>query len=178
MIDAGGIEKRQQKGGELSEGTDAILGRIEDEDMAGRSAATLLITAPTRPEVETLARRVHHASARAASPFVLVNAATLPTEPRMLRERCSALLDAAIGGSLLMSDIEDTPEPIQGVLVDMLATFQNARLRVPAFRLIAGTTASLLDRVAAGTFSEALLYRLNVIHLVVGADVPSSPIRQ
>lgn len=27
---------------------------------------------------------------------------------------------------------------------------------------------SLLDRIAAGTFSEQLFYRLNIIHLTVG----------
>jgi DNA-binding NtrC family response regulator len=32
-------------------------------------------------------------------------------------------------------------------------------------RLIFGTTVSLLDRVTAGTFSDRLFYRLNVIHL-------------
>jgi len=45
-------------------------------------------------------------------------------------------------------------------------------------RLISGTTVSLLDRFAAGTFSEQLFYRLNIIHLmacdrpvyVAGAD--------
>jgi DNA-binding NtrC family response regulator len=28
-----------------------------------------------------------------------------------------------------------------------------------------GTTVSLLDRIAAGTFSERVFYRLNIIHL-------------
>src|SRR4029078_7961200 len=36
-------------------------------------------------------------------------------------------------------------------------------------RLISGTTVSLLDRIAAGTFSEQLFYRLNIIHLTVAS---------
>ena len=32
---------------------------------------------------------------------------------------------------------------------------------------MSGTTVSLLDRVASGTFSDRLFYRLNTIHLVV-----------
>jgi transcriptional regulator of acetoin/glycerol metabolism len=46
-----------------------------------------------------------------------------------------------------------------------------ARIRARAIRrvrLISGTTTSLLDRVAAGTFSERLFYRLNIIHLLAG----------
>ena len=32
--------------------------------------------------------------------------------------------------------------------------------------------ADLIGRVAAGTFSERLFYRLNIIHLVAGAGAP------
>jgi DNA-binding NtrC family response regulator len=160
-----------QKEQELPRATKAELdhGRdrgVEDEEMAGRSSATLLITASTRGEVETVARRIHRTSFRATAPFVRVRTGTLPIEPRMLRETCSALLDAAPGGSMLMTDVEEMPASVQGVLADLLAELQSARARSAAVRLISGTTVPLLDRIAAGTFSERLFYRLNLLHLV------------
>lgn len=145
---------------------------VEEEEMAGRSSATLLITASTRREVETVARRIHRTSFRATSPFVRVGTVTLPIEFRSLRERCSALLDAATGGSMLMTDVEEMPATVQGLLVELLADLQSARAPSAAVRVISGTTVSLLDRIAAGTFSERLFYRLNLLHLVMRNGAP------
>jgi DNA-binding NtrC family response regulator len=85
----------------------------------------------------------------------------------MLRNTCSELLDAAAGGSMLLSDVEEMPATVQGVLVELLAELEVARAPSAAVRLITGTTVSLLDCIAAGTFSDRLFYRLNAIHLVV-----------
>ena len=141
---------------------------VEEEDIASQSSATLLITASTREEVESLARRIHQTSFRATAPFVQVRTGTLPVEPRLLRESCSALLDAATGGSMLMTDVEEMPAGVQGLLVELLADLQSARAPSAAVRVISGTTVSLLDRIAAGTFSERLFYRLNLLHLGAG----------
>jgi DNA-binding NtrC family response regulator len=69
---------------------------------------------------------------------------------------------------LLIADIEEMPSVVQDVLIDVLTALELSRRPSAAVRFIAGTTESLLDRVAAGTFSERLFYRLNLIHLVVG----------
>lgn len=146
----------------------------EDEEIAARCAATLLITATSEGEVETLARRIHAASCCAASPFVRAWAGGLPIEAGMLRDTCAGLLDAAVSGSLLLTNVEDLPAIVQDGLVEMLAELQRARAPSAPVRLIAGTSVALCDRIAAGTFSERLFYRLNIIHLVVknGAIVP------
>jgi len=143
------------------------LPALEDEEMAGRSTARLLITASVQGVAETLARRIHGASLRAGLPFVRTFARELPIEPGMLRNTCSELLDAAAGGSMLLSDVEEMPATVQGVLVELLAELEVARAPSAAVRLITGTTVSLLDCIAAGTFSDRLFYRLNAIHLVV-----------
>ena len=140
---------------------------IQDEDTAGRSDAPLLITASTPTQVEALARRIHQGSVRSGAPFVQVRAGALSTDRPTLRERCSALLDTAGGGSLFVTDVEEMPADTQGVLIDVFDALQHARAPVAAVRFISGTTVSLVDRVVAGTFSEKLFYRLNVIHLVV-----------
>jgi DNA-binding NtrC family response regulator len=63
------------------------------------------------------------------------------------------------------------PAIVQDALIDMLAGLQSARRPSAAVRLISGTTVSLLERVAAGTFSDQLFYRLNTIHLMA-TDAP------
>ena len=82
-----------------------------------------------------------------------------------LRRHCTGLLHAAAGGSILLSDVEEMPPVVQPVLLELLAELALARPRSAAVRLMSGTTVSLLDRVTAGTFSNRLFYRLNVIHL-------------
>jgi len=148
--------------------TTPTLSTVEDERAASRSAARLLITSSTREGVESVARRVHLAGVRAELPFVHACACDLPFEAEALREQCCSLLDAAAGGSLLIADIEEMPPVVQDVLVEVLAGLELSRRPSAAVRLISGTTESLLDRVAAGTFSERLFYRLNIIHLIVG----------
>jgi DNA-binding NtrC family response regulator len=91
----------------------------------------------------------------------------------MLRDTCSNLLDAAAGGTILISDVEELPPTVQRLLVELLAELEVTRAPSDAVRLIAGTTVSLLDRIAAGTFSDRLFYRLNAIHL----SMPNGPRR-
>jgi DNA-binding NtrC family response regulator len=141
--------------------------RVDDEDVVSRSPARLLITAPTQQSVENLARRIHRAGRRAQLPFVQTLAVELPVGPE-LKEYCGRLLDSAAGGSLLVSAVEDMPATVQDALIDLLAGLSPAGIPSDATRLISGTTVSLRDRVAAGTFSEQLFYRLNVIHVMVG----------
>jgi DNA-binding NtrC family response regulator len=67
---------------------------------------------------------------------------------------------------VLVSAVEKMPSAAQDAWIDLLAALESSRRPSAAVRLISGTTVSLLDRVAAGTFSERLFYRLNIIHLV------------
>jgi Sigma-54 interaction domain len=142
------------------------LDSVEDEDVAARSDAKLLITASAPLLVEALARRIHAAGVRAALPFVQTWACDFPIDRQMLGATCSSLLDTATGGSVLISDVEEMPRIVQDTLMELLADLELARAPLPLVRLIAGTTVSLLDRVEAGTFSDRLFYRLNTIHVL------------
>jgi DNA-binding NtrC family response regulator len=125
--------------------------------------------------VETLARRIHEAGPRAQFPFIHKRARHLPIEPEALGPYCSSVLDAAAGGSILISAVEEMPPVVQNSLIELLARLELARCPSAAVRLMSGTTVSLRDRVAARTFSARLFYRLNVIHLMArdgSADVP------
>jgi len=136
----------------------------EDEDVAGRSDARLLITAPSRELVETLAMRIHAVN-RPTMPFVQVSAGALPGDACALNTMCVSLLDRARGGTLFVANVEDMSVAVQASLLDVIDAIQDARSRSAAVRLISGTTVSLLDRVSAGAFSEPLFYRLNLLHV-------------
>ena len=136
-----------------------------DEQLASGCAATLLISASTERGMETLARRIHSTGPRASCPFLHVRAGDFPVEPQALREYCSGVVDRAAGGTLLIGAVEQMPPVVQDTLIELLAAPELTRTPSDAVRLIAGTTVSLLDRIAAGTFSDQLFYRLNVIHL-------------
>src|SRR5688572_9978768 len=86
---------------------------VEDVDVASQSAARLLISAATQQGVETLARRIHRAGPRAQFPFVHVSGGELPVERDVLKERCTSVLAAATGGSVLLSAIEEMPRAVQ-----------------------------------------------------------------
>jgi transcriptional regulator of acetoin/glycerol metabolism len=173
-----GVRRGRQDVARVRRGFSALRGGVEDERIASRFSAMLLITASTPGEVESLARRIHAFSSRAAAPFLSVRAGAFPIEPWALREKCSAWLDAAICGSLLMTDVEEMPVLVQEVFLELLTELQSVRAGSATVRLIAGTTMSLLDRVAAGMFSERLFSRLNVIHLVVKPDPASASIQR
>jgi DNA-binding NtrC family response regulator len=139
---------------------------IDDEQLACVSHAPLLITHRTADEAAAQARRIHAGGPQSAAPFVDASAASLPISARLLRGRCEELLDGAAGGSLLFSGVESMPQEVQDQILELLAELESQRPPSAAVRLIAATTESLLDRIAARTFSVRLFYRLNVIHLV------------
>jgi DNA-binding NtrC family response regulator len=149
----------------VDEGIDAI----EDEVLAATSATTVLITAGCAATVERLARRIHAASDRAAFPFVRMAAASVPLDPAALTETCADLLDAASGGSVLLTDVEHTPAIVQDRLMETFAGLHATRGRPNGIRLIAGTTTLLYERVTAVTFSDRLFYRLYILQIVARA---------
>jgi DNA-binding NtrC family response regulator len=164
-------QRLDERAGDQEDDALALLA-VEDVNVASRSPARLLITASTSQAVETLARRIHGIGPRAQFPFVMTCAGELPIGAEALRDGCARFLDAGAGGSVLVNGVEEMPSAAQDALIDLLAALEGARTPSAAIRLISGTTVSLLDRVAAGTFSERLFYRLNIIHLVAGAGAP------
>ncbi len=147
----------------------------DNELLAGRCCARILITADTSADAEASARRVHGLSVRQGFPFLRVEAADFPIERRMLRDTCSDLLDDTAGGTIFINDVEAMPSVVQDVLIELLAELEDARDVFAAVRVMSGTTVSLLDRVATNTFAERLFYRLNIIHLLPPGDRPIDP---
>jgi DNA-binding NtrC family response regulator len=109
-----------------------------------------------------------------AAPLVIFPASELLEQREQFAEQWSMLMHAGHGGSILITDIEESPRPAQTLLAESLNQLR-ATSTAPAARLITGTSVSLLDRVQSGQFSEDLLYRLNLIHLHRGEGCEPCP---
>ena len=181
-----------------SPGLAHVLRTIEK---AAPSAASILIRGETGTGKELVARALHHASPRAARPFVAVNCAALPEgllESELFGHVKGAftgavassqgLFRAAHGGTLFLDEVGEMPPSIQAKLLRVLETREvrpvGASEQVPVdVRIVAATHRELLPPAGeregepAG-FREDLFYRLAVIEVEVPplrarrADVP------
>jgi NtrC-family two-component system response regulator AlgB len=132
-----------------------------------------------------LARLLHATSARKDAPFVVVNCPTL-TEDLLASEMFGhsrgaftgavrdqpGRVEAAEHGTLFLDEIGELPPSLQAKLLRFLQEKQFERVgetqtRTADVRVVAATNRDLEAEVKAGRFREDLLYRLNVIDVVV-----------
>jgi NtrC-family two-component system response regulator AlgB len=134
-----------------------------------------------------LARTIHARSPRAAAPFVTVNCPSLSgelLESELFGHVRGAFTGAvkdtegkvavAAGGTLFLDEIGEMPISLQPKLLRLLQERQyervgDARTRASNVRILAATNRDLSAAVASGSFREDLLYRLNVIEVVLPA---------
>lgn len=143
--------------------------RVLDPDLepdvhcAAAIGVPVLITAGAGV-AEWLARVIHDRSDRRADPFVLFH----PGRGNQLRLLESLLNGAGPGrGTLFVSEVSKATPDVQQLLRETLAAAQPDP-QCP-FRIIAGTSVWLFDRVERGEFDHYLFYRLNKIHIRVDA---------
>lgn len=122
-----------------------------------------------------LARALHSHSSRAIRPFVAVDCAAPPEE---LAESGSAItVDGALdglaamgGGTLFLGKVDALTPALQARLLGFLATgvaqSESGAARVDV-RIVAATSANLLEAVKKGEFRRELFYRLGVLPLEV-----------
>jgi DNA-binding NtrC family response regulator len=149
------------------------------------TGATLLIRGESGTGKEVIAKAVHHASPRAARPFVAVNCGAVP-EPLLESELFGftrgaftgavasklGLFEEAHGGTLLLDEIAEMPAALQVKLLRALQSGEIRRLGSTQattidVRVIAATNRDLATMIAGGSFREDLFYRLNVIEVVL-----------
>lgn len=157
-------------------------------EMARRVApadAAVLIRGENGTGKGVLARAIHAWSKRVAGPFVTVSCPSL--SPELLESELfghakgaftGAVRDtagkvaAAEGGTLFLDEIGDLPLALQPKLLRFLQERKYERVgetktRSADVRLLAATNCNLEQAVAAGTFREDLLYRLNVVEIAL-----------
>ena len=155
-----------------------------------RADAPVLISGPNGSGKEKVAEIVHANSPRRQAPFVKVNAGGLPDdllEAELFGAEVGAFtgatkrrigrFEAADGGTLFLDEIGNLTLRGQVKLLRVLQTGEFERLgstitRKVDVRIVSATNANLRQMIAAGSFREDLLFRLNVIEIRI------SPLRE
>ena len=148
---------------------------IEQIRAAGRGDEAVLIVGEEGTGKTLIAETIHQLGARRSGPFLRINcellqdhstdaelfgSATEPGRPGRLQQ--------AIGGSLLIQNVDRLSPPLQAKLLNVIegggiSGNDGNDARSPAgVRLITTTKIALLDRVRRGEFREDLFYRLTV----------------
>jgi two-component system response regulator HydG len=147
--------------------------------------APVLIGGETGTGKGFLARAIHAKSGRLAQPFVSVNCAALP-EPLLESELFGHVKGAFSGassdrpglfveagaGTLFLDEIGDLPLPLQAKLLHALESRSvrpvgATRERDFQARILAASNRNLRQLVKAGEFREDLLYRLDMVPIVI-----------
>ncbi|WP_406699343.1 sigma-54 dependent transcriptional regulator [Singulisphaera sp. Ch08] len=149
------------------------------------SEAAVLIRGENGTGKGVLARTLHAWSRRVQEPFVTVSCPSLSPEllesdlfghakgafTGAVRETAGKVA-AAEGGTLFLDEVGDLPPALQPKLLRFLQEKRYERVgesktRSADVRLLSATNRGLEEAVAAGTFREDLLYRLNVVELTL-----------
>jgi PAS domain S-box-containing protein len=160
------------------------------------SDSTVLILGQTGTGKELIARAIHKRSNRAGRSFVGVNCAAIPTSLIASElfghekgaftgaiQRRLGRFEAANGGTIFLDEIGDLPPDIQIALLRVLQEREIERVgsdRPIAIdvRVLAATHRDLDKLVSEGKFRQDLLYRLNVVPIMMpslrdrAADIP------
>ncbi|SNS09738.1 PAS domain S-box-containing protein [Humidesulfovibrio mexicanus] len=149
------------------------------------SEATVLLLGESGTGKEFFARAIHELSPRHNGPFVAVNCGALPEqlmESELFGYKAGAFTDArrdkpgrfqlAEGGTILLDEIGDLPQPLQAKILRVLQerVFEplGGVAGVPAnVRVIAATNRDLERMTQEGSFRQDLYFRLNVVRMTL-----------
>ncbi len=161
--------------------SEAIGKAVEVADKVAPTDAKVLITGANGTGKELIARRIHDKSTRAASAFVEVNCAAIPSElieselfghekgsfTSAIKDR-KGKFETADGGTLFLDEIGDMGLSAQAKVLRALQ--ENKITRVGSekeikvdVRIIAATNKDLKKEIEQGRFREDLYHRLSVI---------------
>ena len=170
------------RAGEALVGTSPTM--VETFKTIGRvaqSEASVLIRGESGTGKDLIARALHYHSKRREGPFVAVNMSALPSElieaelfghekgafTGAIAARAGRFRDAR-GGTLLLDEIGDLPQPLQAKLLRVLQEREvtpvgGDRAMPIDVRILAATHRDLEAAIEMGLFREDLYFRLNVV---------------
>jgi formate hydrogenlyase transcriptional activator len=160
------------------------------------SDSTVLILGQTGTGKELIARAIHKRSRRAGRSFIGVNCGAIP--PSLIAselfghekgaftgaaQRRLGRFEAANGGTIFLDEVGDLPPDIQIALLRVLQEREIERVGsdrpIPVdVRVLAATHRDLDKLVSEGKFRQDLLYRINVVPVMMpslrerAADIP------
>ena len=147
--------------------------------------SNVLIVGESGTGKELFARAIHYNGITREKPFVPVNCGAIPDsliESELFGHRRGAFtgairdkigyFEAANGGTLFLDEISTLPLGVQGSLLrvledKMVVPVGDTHPRHVELRIVAASNQDLEKMVAAGQFREDLLYRLNVVKLLL-----------
>jgi len=171
--------------GQLESRSPAMAQVLETARQVAESTANILVLGESGTGKGVLAKAIHEWSGRADGPFVTVNSPGLSGElfeSELFGHRKGAFTGAiqnspgrasqADGGTLFLDEIGEVSMALQPKLLRFLQDKQYESVGDPVtrqadVRLIAATNRDLAAMVKQGTFREDLLYRLDVIRIVL-----------
>jgi two-component system nitrogen regulation response regulator NtrX len=162
----------------------------EQSEMAAQSNSRVLILGESGSGKELVARLLHENSKRAGNPFIEMNCAAIPQELIESElfghekgsftgafEKKKGKFELADEGTLFLDEVGDMSLSTQSKVLRVIETQEFQRvggsrnIKVDV-RIIAATNKDLIEEVRKGSFREDLLFRLNVIPIIV------SPLRE
>jgi len=170
---------------DLQTGEPAMRQALEIAFKAAPSEATILLRGESGTGKGVLARAIHARSQRARGPFLTVHCPSLSAElleselfGHMQGAFTGAVRDtigkvaAAEGGTLFLDEVGDLPLALQPKLLRLLQEKRYERVgdtqtQLGDIRILAASNRDLEAAAASGAFREDLLYRLNVIEVVL-----------
>ncbi|ARU40316.1 two-component system response regulator [Armatimonadetes bacterium Uphvl-Ar1] len=181
--------KKKVKSGETARAfiaeSPAMKEILEMVQQVADSRATVLVTGESGTGKEVVARLIHTYSDRKENPFVAISCAALPEtllESELFGHEKGAFTGAdqakagrfelADSGTFFLDEVGDIPMPIQIKLLRVLQEREFERLgstkptRVDV-RLVTATNRDLQEAVDDGSFRLDLLYRLQVVEIML-----------
>ncbi len=154
-------------------------------DRIAQSDSSILLIGETGVGKEIFADYIHHQSARSQGTSVKIGLAAMPADLMASElfghekgsftgaiETKMGLFEVASEGTVFLDDVDDIPVEIQSKLLRVLECREMTRIggitAIPVdIRLIAASKVDLNSRVKEGKFRSDLLYRINVVTLVI-----------
>ena len=173
------IAKGQTERNSLTGNAPAFSRMMNLIEKAASSDINVLLWGESGTGKELAAQAIHHASKRAAKPFIVVDCSGLSEiwfeselfgqergTPTASGIRKKGLIDSASGGTLFLDEVGDIPLSMQAKLLRLLETGTYRRLgsadpRCAEIRIIASTSRNLEKMVEKELFRAELYYRLN-----------------